>query len=250
MHIASTKYTVNSKHSRRTLFILYLPYLLAAVLLVAFVSLGLWQLDRAAYKKTLAASFDRESAYTNIYGDTPLKPFQPIRSRGRYLVDRQILIDNIVKEGRLGYYVVAPFEYASDQPLLLVNRGWLAKPPTAGELPPIGVAPEETTIHGKAGLLPRVGIRPGAAFEGAKSWPRIAVYPNAAEVAAELNREVLPFVLLLDPDEAAPMRREWQPAVSGPATHYGYALQWFAMAAAVLAIAAWNFRKQFLVTRD
>jgi cytochrome oxidase assembly protein ShyY1 len=101
-------------------------------------------------------------------------------------------------------------------------------------------------VHGKAGHLPRVGIRPGQAFEGADSWPRISVYPAADEIAAELDREVLSFVMLLDPDPESGFVRQWQPVQSGPATHYGYALQWFAMAAAVLGISAWHLRRRIL----
>ena len=221
------------------------PPVVAVVLVVSFVSLGLWQLDRAAYKKQLAASFESTDSYVRILGDMPVETYQPIRSYGRYLNDRQILVDNIVKDGRLGLYVITPFEYSSDEPLLLVNRGWVPKPQQLGSLPAIEVAAEQLEVKGKAGNLPRVGIRPGEAFEGSDGWPRLAVYPNTDEVAGELGRDVLPFVLLLDPDPSAGMLRQWQPVQSGPATHYGYAFQWFAMAAAVLGVSFWHLRRRW-----
>ena len=66
--------------------------------------------------------------------------------------------------------------------------------------------------------------------------------PTIDEVADQLGEDVLPFVLLLDADEEYGFTRAWQPRQSGASTHYGYAVQWFAMAAAVLAILAWHFR--------
>ena len=225
------------------------PPVVAILLIVSFVSLGFWQLDRAAYKRQLAASFASASpesnvAYSRVLGDMSVSTYQPLKTLGRYQTDRQILIENIVKDGRLGMYVITPFEYSVDEPLLLVNRGWVPKPRQIGSTPDIEVTADQLEITGKAGRLPRVGIRPGEAFEGSDAWPRHAVYPTVDEVAAELDREVLSFVLLLDPDPAAGMLRQWQPVQSGPATHYGYAFQWFAMAIAVIGISAWHLRKR------
>lgn len=224
------------------------PPVAAVLLLVTFVSLGMWQLDRAAFKEDLATSFAAASDYERVFGDMPVTAFQPIKSTGEYLNERQILIENIVKVNRLGVYVITPFQYADDEPLLLVNRGWLPKLPGQSTLPDVDVSSELTEIRGKAGGLPQVGIRPGEAFEGSTGWPRTSVYPTLAEVSETLGREVLPFVLLLDPEETSPMLRQWQPVQSGPATHYGYAFQWFALATTVLFVSIWQLRKRR--TRD
>jgi surfeit locus 1 family protein len=223
-----------------------LPLLVATFFTVSFVSLGLWQLDRAAYKNELAESFLAESAHERVMGAMSVETYQPIKSVGHFVSERQILIDNIVKNGRLGLYVITPFEYSADEPLLLVNRGWIQKTANSRELPALETAGGQLEVRGKAGVLPRVGIRPGEAFEGPDSWPRVGVYPTHDEVAAELGREVLPFVLLQDPQAESNMLREWQPVQSGPATHYGYALQWLAMAAAVLAVTFWHLRNRYL----
>lgn len=235
---------MNSNADRQQILMRLVPPVAAAVLLVTFVWLGMWQLERAAYKKELATSFASSSDYERIYGDMPLAAYQPIKSSGRYLGERQILIDNIVKDGRLGVYVITPFRYSADEPLLLVNRGWLPKDPGQAAPPDTKITGERLEIRGKAGDLPSVVIRPGEGFEGSGGWPRTAVFPTLAEVAAELDREVLPFVLLLDPAEASPMVRQWQPVQSGPATHYGYAFQWFALALAVLLVSIRQLRKR------
>ena len=95
-----------------------------------------------------------------------------------------------------------------------------------------------------AGNLPKVGIRSEAALSGTDGWPKIAVYPTLAEVAGELGREVLPYVLLLNPQPDSAFIRRWQPDESGPMMHYGYAVQWFAMAIAMLIVLVWQQRKK------
>jgi surfeit locus 1 family protein len=177
----------------------------------------------------------------------PVEIFQRIESRGQYRSDQQVLIDNIVVGGRVGYYVITSFRLAPDAPLLIVNRGWIGKQ-QLNMLPDISVTDEFITIRGRVGRLPRVGIRPGDAFEGSSaridSWPKVAVYPTLDELAQQLDSELLPFVLLLGPDADDGYVRQWQPPQSGPMMHYGYAFQWFVLALTVVGVFIWTFRKQ------
>ena len=241
---------MNDRTATNALLVRIVPPLAGVVLVVAFTTLGLWQLDRAAEKEALAEKFANEAPYRSLgnfdveNGDPPI-PFEKLEVRGRPLSDRQILIDNIVRNGRIGYFVITPFEINGSAPLLLVNRGWIDK--TAGVDIPDNMASAAgwRRVRGRAGHLPRVGIRSGDAFAGEEpDWPRVAVYPTLAEVTEQLDRELLPFVLLLDPDDADGFMRAWEPVQSGPMTHYGYAFQWFAMALAVVAIGGWQLKKR------
>jgi len=220
-----------------------IPPLAGLVFIVLFVWLGFWQLDRAQQKNELVALFEDDAPYSRLHNDMPVEIFQRIESLGQYQADQQVLIDNIVVNGRVGYYVMTSFRHAPDAPLLIVNRGWIEKT-QLNTLPDIGVTDEFVTLRGRVGRLPRVGIRPGEAFEGDYDWPKVAVYPTLEEMATELDAELLPFVLLLSPDADSGYVRRWQPPQSGPMMHYGYAFQWFVMALAVLAILVWNFRKK------
>ncbi len=228
----------------------------AAVLAIAlFVRLGVWQLDRAAEKEALQDSFTsaelfRDPLGDELAGDAVPVAFERLTLEGRLQTERQILIDNIVKNGRLGYYVVTPLEISRNGPLLLVNRGWIERSQSAagreGLLGQLTVDGDRAAVRGRSGHLPRVGVRGGPGFaEVGEDWPRIGVYPTTEEVADQLDRDVLPWALLLEPGDARGFLRDWQPNVAGPSTHYGYAFQWFAMAAAVLALAIWNYRSAF-----
>ena len=244
---------MNDRTATNALLVRIVPPLAGVVLVVAFTALGLWQLDRAAEKEALAAKFADDAPYrslgnVDVENQDPPIPFEKLELRGRPLLDRQVLIDNIVRNGRIGYFVITPFELTNVAPLLLVNRGWVDKGGDA-DITDIagtdkGSADGWRRVRGRAGHLPRVGIRSGAAFAGDPDWPRVAVYPTLAEVAEQLDRELLPFVLLLDPDDADGFMRAWEPVQSGPMTHYGYAFQWFAMALAVVAIGGWQLKKR------
>ena len=226
-------------------FLKYFPLLAGVVFAVVFILLGTWQLERAAEKNALRDLFGDEAPYAQPVNFESLEEFDRIQLFGQFVPGRQVLIDNIPREGRLGYYVISAFRPSTDDALILVNRGWVPKAGPGGDQPEIAVDDEFKTIHGLVGHLPRVAIRPGEAFEGSQGWPRIGVYPTLDEVARELGEPVLPVVLLLSPADPDGFVRNWEPDISGPMTHYSYAFQWFAMAAAVIGIAGWHTQKRF-----
>ena len=230
---------LRNEHFRR-LF----PPVAALGLIALFVSLGFWQLDRAAEKNNLQALFENATPYSRLTGDMPVTDYQNIEAYGLYLDEKQVLIDNIFVDSHIGHYAITAFRYATNEPLLIVNRGWVARPATNESGPDLGTGSDRQTIRGRVGHLPRVGIRPGEAFEGAGDWPKKAIYPTLADLSAELGEELLPFILLLSPDADDGFVRRWQPRESGPMMHYGYAFQWFAMATAVFAILWWQLRRR------
>ena len=128
--------------------------------------------------------------------------------------------------------------------LLLVNRGWLPKERSGDALPPVEVAEELRTLEGRAGRLPRVALRPDAAFSDTDSRPLVAVFPELADIETALGRDLDEPLLLLSPGEPDGFLRDWQPRQSGAATHYGYAFQWSALAVTVLVILVWPTRKR------
>ena len=220
------------------------PPLAAVLLIVLFVSLGFWQLDRAGEKRALNELFEQASEHVPLADVSGERLYEPFFAQGRFLDGRQILIENMVMNGRLGYHVIAPFEYAVSEPLLLVNRGWIEKPLDPRAVPAIDIEVAERTVRGMVGRLPRVGIRSGEAFADAGDWPKLAVFPTTDDVSRELDHEVLPFVMLLGPGEAEGYLRDWRPQEMSPMQHLGYAVQWFGLALTVLVIFAWNLRRR------
>ena len=235
---------------KNELFLRWFPILAGVMFVALFTSLGFWQLERASEKVTMRSQFENESEYVEPVDYAALKQFDRIEVSGRYRDDRQVLIDNIAREGRIGYYVITPFETSMSNEILLVNRGWLPKPASHPvDEADLTVDGSYRTIRGLAGHLPRVVLRPGEAFIERDAWPRLGFYPSIEEVAAEIERDILPTVLLLHAEAEEGFVRRWEPEVSGPMTHYSYAFQWFAFSVAAAGIAGWQVYKRHFSER-
>ena len=222
----------------------WLPLIVGAVLVVQFAGLSVWQISRGLEKRASQQAFSRETGFAAWQDGMEVRPYQRLEATGTYDGAHQLLLENIIINSRYGYYVVTPLLSQDDAPALLVNRGWIEK--TGGD-PDIGLlaTPEgRITVRGRAGSLPRAGYKMGDAIDPATDWPRTAVYPALDEVATALGREVQPFVLLMDHEEAHGFYRHWVPTEFGPGKHFGYAVQWFVMGAVLAGLLLWNYRKK------
>jgi surfeit locus 1 family protein len=217
---------------------------MGAGFVVLFLVAGLWQLDRREEKQALRAAFDEDTGYATYAAGDAIRAFQGIALRGRYLDERQIILDNMIVDGRVGHYVLTPFETAPGDPLVIVNRGFL--PLKEGGIRQADIAIDDSVrrVRGRAGRLPRPGYRMGAAIPEVTGWPVHAVYPDYADIEVTLGRSIAPFVVLLDADEVGGFARAWRPEGIGPGRHLAYAVQWFAMAAVLTGLLLWHARKR------
>lgn len=219
-----------------------LPYLVGGAFVLLFLVLCAWQISRGLDKKESQQQYDSQTGYIAWNDGMDVEAFQRLKVTGRYDSEHQFLLENIVRNAWQGYYVITPMIVREDEPVLLVNRGWMPKQQNL-DLVALSVTDERLTASGRVGRLPRAGMKMGEAIT-AIGWPRKAVFPDYQDVAAALGREVQPFVLLLDAEDDFGFERDWQPVKFGPGRHYGYALQWFAMALMLAGLLAWNYRRR------
>jgi len=212
-----------------------------AALVPAFVALGMWQLHRATEKRLLQEEVDQRSGEAPLKLGAPLQAvdelrFRRIVARGKYDPDYQILLDNRVLRGMVGYYVVTPLKLAGGDTRVLVNRGWVALGESRATLPAIETPPGDQEIRGLAtvpvektftlGSVPASGWQP--------VWPMLDMQRYAAAVPFSVQ----PIVTLLDADVPGGFIREWPRLDAGIAVHRGYAFQWFALAGLAAVIFA------------
>ena len=102
----------------------------AGFFLPLLLALGTWQVDRAGEKQALfddfAAGGEAVALEANSRGLEELRRYAPVRAMGRYLADRQFLLDNMVAGGQAGYRVITPLLIAEGH-AVLVDRGWLPR---------------------------------------------------------------------------------------------------------------------------
>jgi surfeit locus 1 family protein len=222
----------------------WLPFVIGWVLVAQFAALGAWQISRGLEKRAGQQMFEDETGFSTWHHGMEVRPYQRLKVTGRYDDAHQVLLENIIVNSRYGYYVITPLVGMGDEPVLLVNRGWIEKGADAVDTALLAVPTGRVTVRGRAGSLPRAGMKMGESFTTGQDWPRTAVYPSPEDVAAQLGREVQPFVLLMDHGEEHGFYRHWVPTEFGPGKHFGYALQWFAMGVVLSGLLIWNYRKK------
>jgi surfeit locus 1 family protein len=213
-----------------------------ACLLPILIALGCWQVARAHTKARLLAQAAQAAAQAPEdlgLGESveALPDRRRVRVRGEFLSDRQGLLDNQVRDGRVGYDVLTPLRIDGRKALLLVDRGWLARGARRGDVPrwqtPAGVVTLTGYLHVPTDV-PLVTGDVTDTFDG--HWVVLEIDPGALRTVA--GAPVEPRVLRLGPESDFGFRRDWPVVTMTPQRHYGYAVQWFGMAIALLVIYA------------
>ena len=104
-----------------------LPLVVGALLVVQFAGLGAWQISRGLEKRADQQLYRDATAFSAWHDGMEVRPYQRLRATGRFDSDRQVLLENIIVNSRYGYYVITPLIGMEDEPVLLVNRGWIEK---------------------------------------------------------------------------------------------------------------------------
>ena len=215
---------------------------LAAFGMSACAWLGMWQLDRAEEKRALIAAFDAGAATVATADDSNLGAwprYQSLELSGSYDPRHQILLDNMPSSrGQPGYHVLTALQRNNGE-WLLVDRGWLPAGATRQQLPDVRVGAEPRKLRGRLDDLPQPGLRlssSATANQGGDAWPRVLNFPRQTDLSAVLGRDVASRILLLDPAAPDGYERVWKARFRvGPERHLAYAIQWFALLAAIFA---------------
>jgi len=212
--------------------------LLVLVGIVAVSHLGVWQLQRGAEKQALLDQIDAGEATTHtLTADASgLQRYQTVTATGHYDSAHQVLLDNMPSiQGLPGYRVLTPFELSTGG-WVVVDRGWLPIGASRSVLPSIDVGGAERTIIGRLDEVPRPGMRLGKAPDST-TWPRVMNYPEHADLERVLARPLGTRIVRLDPKQPDGYERSFEMRPDfGPNRHIAYAVQWFAIAVAMLVI--------------
>lgn len=222
-----------------------IPSIVTLLALALLVNLGLWQLRRAEAKQSMVdrmqARSQQPSQSLAELLTTPLTKDMtdyPLHATGHYLNEFNLLLDNRTHRGEPGYQILTAFlvNDATHNRILLVNRGWLPQGPDRSIPPKIPAESGEITIHGSAHTPnPDFFVLKEDNYQQV-SWPFLIQKIDLEKSSQLFDYPLIPFVLRLAPDESSQFVREWHSHFMGPEKHYGYAVQWFSLAAALLVI--------------
>lgn len=197
------------------------PLALAAAACAAGIALGNWQARRADDKRALA---------DNV---------QHIAVHGEFLPERTVFLDNKVRHHRAGYEVVTPLRLGEGIHIL-VNRGWVAAPPTRDQLPEVVTPRGPVRVEGI--VLPRL---PRALKLGDPGKGRVRQSVDLKAFAVETGLPLQAFVIEQHRGIADGLLREWPRPDAGIEKHQSYSFQWYALAGLALVLGiVFSFRKR------
>ena len=210
----------------------------AAAACAAFVLLGNWQARRAEQKRALGAELERALKLPPIQlapaeVDTGTLLHKRVAARGRFVAERTVLLDNRLRRGRPGYEVVTPLVLAGSEWHVLVNRGWIAAPPSRMVVPEVRTPAGEQRVEGIA--LERL---PHALQAGSAPTGRVRQNLDIGAFAAETGLRLQPLVIEQHSDADDGLARDWPRPDLGIERHESYALQWYLFAGLAIVLLA------------
>ena len=225
----------------------FFTVLVAAVVVCSVtLSLGFWQLRRAALKQELQRQMDQRQsapALTNHDMSNAISladwHHRPVTLQGRWLNGSTIFLDNRQMNARPGFFVVTPLRLEGNGRLLLVQRGW-----TPRDFIDRTRVPDVPTPEGVVTVSGRLAAAPSRVYElGDAGLGRIRQNLSPQELAKEWSADVMDAsVVQTSPIPEAPedgLLRQWPQVTSDVSKHHGYAFQWFGLSALIVCLYAW-----------
>ncbi|MEP7241699.1 MAG: SURF1 family protein [Devosia sp.] len=228
---------------------------LMLALTVLFVALGVWQLERLAWKDGLVAEVAERMAQPPV--DLPAAAawpslvaddwaFRPVRATGHYLPEATVLVftglsDPKGQSSGAGYWVMMPLVLASGG-AVVVNRGFIPQSSAASFAAGQGADAGDVTVSGVA-VTPEA---PGAFTPAADTANRIDYVRDPGRLAtlAGITGPVLPLIIDLPAGPPGALPQGGETVVEFPNNHLGYAFTWFGFAIITPALLAFWISRQ------
>ena len=209
---------------------------------IVFVFLGVWQIERAAHKEGLLQAFNAEQESPPIRLTSQSPDWSRVFVDGIFDSSRQILIDNQIHKGKVGYKIFTPFRF-DDNKIVLVDRGWIAQGQSRSDLPQLNILEKKSRIIATV-TSPEQGVLAGSELL-TNEWPRVSQTKAVEVIASAFKEPILDIVLVLDPGSSQITEFiQIKPFAMTPVKHYGYAMQWFTMSIVLLGMFLYALKRE------
>ena len=216
--------------------------LAAATLVAVTASLGVWQLGRAAEKRERQDHIDAQATLAPLDSRAVVglshasdELHRAVRLEGEWLPAATLLLDNRPMSGQVGFWVLTPLRLGEGQRVVLVNRGWAPR-----DFLDRSRWPDFETPSGRVVIQGRLTPPVSELYElGPSGTGPMRQNMRLADYAQETGLDFLPVtVQQIDPSGGG-LRRDWPLITAKVHTHYGYAVQWFALSALTAGLYLW-----------
>ena len=215
----------------------WLPTVAALALIALTTSAGIWQMNRAQFKRDLQArnEVQEKSApivLPSVIIDAESFRFRRVRATGQFDPAHEILLDNRVLKGKPGYQVITPLKLDGVALYVLIDRGWVAGGADRTLLPEIRTPLGVIEIEGIAAPPSTKYLELSTKTVEGRVWQNL----DMQRMAGLLRYPLQPIVITQLNENGDGLLRHWARPDVGIDKHLGYAFQWFALAVAIIVI--------------
>lgn len=216
---------------------LLVAFVAALASIALTISLGSWQLHRAAEKSAEQARWDRAAQLAPqaasaarlaaIGAELPVR----VRLEGRFLHEHEVWLDSRQMDGRAGLNLITPLRL-TDGPVVLVNRGFAPRDAQdRRRLPAVERPPDAVTIEGMAVAQPPRVLRLGEDAPVGAGRPLVWQNFDFNVFERVSGLTVAHWIVQQSDGDDDGLLRRWPRLSAGVEKHHGYALQWYSLAA-------------------
>lgn len=232
---------------------MWLGMALTVAVFILLVKLGLWQWTRGEEKQRLESRLAGYQQMAPVSLKQALATYAPeqmtgVRVKVTFQPDttRTFLLDNQTMDGQVGY-LAYQLGRTADGDWLLIERGFVAAGLQRSVLPQVEWLQQVQSLIGQLYTRSLNPLSSQLLIEAGN--PHRIQNLNLTELSRWLGEPVVPAVL--QPQQSGwPYAQPWQPLAMSSRKHFGYALQWFTMAAVLALISLLLLKKYRRRARD
>lgn len=223
------------------------PALLVAIALAILLALGTWQVQRMSWKQEIIDTIEERivAPAVPLPAGEAIDPeaweYRRVLVRGEFLHDREIHLAGHTRRGNLGYQVVTPMRREQGGHVL-VNRGWVPAEVKDAASRPESLPQGPVTVEG----VVRKGWEQTMFVPDNDPVRNYWFYADLDAMARAAGVSVPPVMVeaVAGPDPAV-LPIGGQTRLEIPNNHLQYALTWYGLAVALVAmyLVAWRKRR-------
>lgn len=204
--------------------------------------LGFWQLSRAQEKQLRLDKLSNNQLMTltslNLINQNVIDDFGKVQLDVILAKKVNLLVENKIQNGKLGYHVLNLAQDLNSGRYLLVNRGWIEGKADRNQLPQVKLPRIDWKVSGRVYQINRQVLSGDAELESHGKILRLPILDvhMLSLLEKRFDISIEPYLLRLDENVTDSFAVNWAWVSMSPDKHLGYAFQWFGLSLAFLII--------------
>lgn len=216
--------------------------------------LGFWQLSRAQEKQIRLELLNNkqplETDNLKEVNQVFINEFGIVNLQVNLFNQINLLIENKIQNGNLGYHVLNLVEDKNSGKVVLVNRGWINGTANRNDIPLVKLPTNHWEVEARVYQINKNILSNDAELESYGNVLRLPVLDSRMHSLLEkrFNVTIEPYILRSTKNTSDVFDIDWAWISMTPDKHLGYAFQWFGLALTFLIISIFALVKKIKKT--